>query len=135
LQLAQLALANLSYPGQDSKPTAWSSVDIVYGAGWAAGPIPVEYRIDAGGNVSLRGLARRAAAGAGLPMFTLPLGFRPPGQLVIPTSGNDPAPGPGALTATTQFEAVGDVSLLLPTVTQGANADIRVDGVSFSIFV
>lgn len=135
LGLAQLALQNAAYPGAvPLTPTAWSAVGVVYAAGWAAPVVaaPVEYRRTSDGTVQLRGITGRLLAGAGTPMFTLPVGFRPAIGRGFAATGNDPAPGTGNLVASIQIAASGDVSLILPAVTAGAAAQIVVDGVTFS---
>jgi hypothetical protein len=63
-------------------PTRWTPV--TYESGWddAAGWQPVEYRREFGDVVRFRGTASATApAAAGVTVFTLPAGFRPPAAL------------------------------------------------------
>lgn len=63
--------------------------------------IPVQYRKDQFGKVTLKGIVKSGTIGSGTPIFTLPIGYRPPndfyastlsnslfGQIYISTAGN-----------------------------------------------
>jgi len=109
-------------PGDNTYNDSPKNVAVTYQNGWVdfGAPLqPVTY-IKRAGRVTLRGGAKSGTVGTGVPVFTLPVGFRPPASVVFVVSSNNAF-------GIVQVAASGVVS-----VEVGNSTSVFFDGVEFA---
>lgn len=109
---------------QDAVP--WTAVTYLNAYTTPAGYLGVGYR-KIGDTVELRGTCSGTFA-ASQSMFQLPVGFRPPGRLVLPGNTTD-----GTAFGRVDIMADGNVTRVTGTWPTGANSYVAFTGVSFSL--
>ena len=99
------------------------NVAVTYQNSWVdfGGALQAVTYIKRDGRVYLRGGAKNGTVGTGVPVFTLPVGFRPAASLVFAVSSNN-------LFGIVQVAASGVVSVEL-----GNNTSVFFDGISFAV--
>ena len=129
MSTAEIALLEGRYPDATRiiLPTPWTL--LVIGGGWVTGPDPAEIRIDAAGNVQIRGFISGGAAPA--IVATVPAGFAPVANSFQNVMDRDTA-GPTFATSTLEIDTAGNI--ILQAISASVD-DVFFDGVCWSVFI